>query len=130
MCPMVRRKIIPYNPKLKMLARNLRNNSTFSEIILWHELKGKKMRGYDFHRQKPLLNYIADFYCCELYLVIELDGITHIFDEVAERDERKEKNLSKFGIKVLRFYDDEVLNDMENVLREIEAYIDDFERGA
>ena len=125
---MVRRKIIPYNSKLKGLARNLRNNSTFSEIILWHELKGKKMRGYDFHRQKPLLNYIADFYCCELYLVIELDGITHIFDEVAERDERKERDLSKFGIKVLRFYDDEVLKDMENVLREIEAYIDDFER--
>jgi len=72
----VRREIIPYNPKLKELARELRNNSTKSEIILWKELKGKFEGKYDFHRQKPLDNYIADFYCHELKLVIEIDGET------------------------------------------------------
>ena len=59
---MERRQIIPYNPKLKEIARQLRNNSTLSEVLLWLELKGKKMRGYDFHRQKPIDNYIVDFF--------------------------------------------------------------------
>lgn len=77
----MKRKIIPYNPNLKELARKLRNNSTQSEIRLWQYLKGKQMMGYDFHRQKPLLNYIADFFCHELALVIELDGYTHQFEE-------------------------------------------------
>jgi very-short-patch-repair endonuclease len=67
-----RRKIIPYNPKLKEYARQLRNNSTRSEIILWKYLKGKQMLGYDFHRQKPIDNYIVDFFCSELMLAIEL----------------------------------------------------------
>ena len=57
------RKIIPYNANLKQLVRKLRNDSTLGEILLWKELSGKKFFGYDFHRQKPLLNYIADFYC-------------------------------------------------------------------
>lgn len=76
-----RREIIPYNPKLKELARQLRNNSTRSEIILWQHLKGKQMMGYDFHRQKPIDNFILDFFCYELMLGIELDGYTHLFIE-------------------------------------------------
>ncbi|GAB4243523.1 MAG: hypothetical protein Tsb0034_21430 [Ekhidna sp.] len=89
------RKIIPYNPKLKELARYLRNNSTQSEILLWKYLKGKHMHGYDFHRQKPLLNYIADFYCYELKLVIELDSYTHKFEEAVKKDLKKKETLSK-----------------------------------
>lgn len=54
------RKIIPYNSQLKQLAKNLRNDSTLGEVLLWNELKGKKFSNFDFHRQKPLLNYIAD----------------------------------------------------------------------
>jgi very-short-patch-repair endonuclease len=83
----MRRKIILYNPKLKELARKLRNDSTKSEIRLWQQLKGKQLFGYDFHRQKSLLNYIADFYCYELNLVIELDCYSHQFEEVVEKDE-------------------------------------------
>ncbi|MEX0360394.1 MAG: endonuclease domain-containing protein, partial [Allomuricauda sp.] len=67
---MARRKIIPYNPKLKELARQLRNNSTKAEIILWQKLKRKQLHGYDFHRQKPIDNYILDFFCHELMLGI------------------------------------------------------------
>ena len=119
-----KRKIIPYNPKLKELARQLRNNSTKSEIRLWKYLKGKQMKGYDFHRQKPLLEYIADFYCAELNLVIELDGYSHQLEEVAIKDKAKEQALNHVGIKVLRFQDSEVLNDIDNVLRSIEGYID------
>lgn len=123
-----RRKIIPYNPKLKELARQLRNNSTKSEIFLWQFLNGKQMRGYDFHRQKPIDNFIIDFFCNELMLAIELDGYTHQLDEVFEKDQIKNKKLNELGIFVLRFHDSEALDDAYNVLREIESYIDEFER--
>lgn len=119
----MKRKIIPYNPKLKDLARKLRNDSTKSEIKLWMELKGKQIYGYDFQRQKPLLNYIVDFYCNELELVIELDGYSHQFEEVVIKDENKEAELKKYGLTIFRFNDDEVMNDMSNVLRTIEQYI-------
>ncbi|WKZ20402.1 MAG: DUF559 domain-containing protein [Candidatus Jettenia sp. CY-1] len=68
---------IYYNPKLKALSRELRKNSTLSEILLWNKLKARKMRGYQFMRQKPIDNYIADFYCSKLRLVIEIDGNSH-----------------------------------------------------
>ena len=87
------------------------------------ELKGKQIYGYDFQRQKPLLNYIVDFYCNELELVIELDGYSHQFEEVVIKDENKETELKKYGLTIFRFNDDEVINDMSNVLRTIEQYI-------
>ncbi len=83
--------------------------------------------GYDFHRQKPLLEYIADFYCYELELVIELDGYTHNFEEVLASDETKQKALENLGLTVMRFADPEVLYDINNVLRTIENYILDRE---
>ena len=121
------RKIIPYNPKLKEFARQLRNKSTKSEIYLWKHLKGKQLMGYDFHRQKPLDNYIVDFFCHELMLAIELDGYTHQLEETMEKDEKKEKRLNELGVNVLRFQDGEVYNDVENVIRVIEAYIAKYE---
>ena len=122
------RQIIPYNPKLKQLARNLRNKSTKSEIILWQYLKGKQVHGYDFHRQKPIDNYILDFFCQELMLGIELDGYTHIFEEIIDKDKKKEERLKQIGITILRFDDDEVYYTLENVLRTIEGYIETYER--
>ena len=124
----MKRKIIPYNPKLKLLARELRNNSTKSEIILWGKLKGKKCNGYDFHRQKPIDNYILDFYCDELLVGIEIDGYSHEFLEVQKKGTKKEKRMNDFGITILRFTDEQVLKDMENVLRAIEFYIYEFEK--
>ncbi|RED96140.1 uncharacterized protein DUF559 [Marinoscillum furvescens DSM 4134] len=96
--------------------------------MLWRYLKGKQMKGYDFHRQKPLLNYIAEFYCAELSLVIELDGCSHTFEEVQEKDRIKEEELASVGVKVLRFEDKEVFTDIHNVLRTIEGYIEEYER--
>ena len=84
------------------------------------------MMGFDFHRQKPLLNYIADFFCHELKLVIELDGYTHRFEVVAEKDDLKQQALEDIGLTVIRFADIEVLHDINNVLRTIENYILDF----
>ena len=115
---------IHYNPKLKDLAKNLRNNSTRAEIILWNHLKGKKLKGYDFHRQKPIENFIVDFFCNKLILAIELDGYTHGFEEVLVKDEIKEKRLTDLGVTVLRFTDRDVIDNMESVLKSIEDSID------
>ena len=87
------------------------------------------MYGYDFHRQKPLLNYIADFYCAELDLVIELDGRSHTFEEVVAKDEIRTSELEAVGLTVLRFSDDEVMKDIDNVLRTISIYIEEFEEN-
>ena len=72
---------LKYNPKLKHLARKLRKNSTLSEVLLWNELKGKKLMGIDFHRQKPIGTFILDFFSPDLMLVIEIDGITHAYKQ-------------------------------------------------
>ncbi len=123
-----KRKIIPYNPKLKELARQLRNNSTKAEIILWLKLKGKQIHGYDFHRQKPIDNYILDFFCHELMLGIEVDGYSHELIDVYYKDQKKEKKMNELGVSVLRFTDDQVLKDMFNVLLVIEDYIYRYEK--
>ena len=120
---MARRKIIPYNPKLKELARQLRNNSTKAEIILWQKLKRKQLHGYDFHRQKPIDNYILDFFCHELMLGIEVDGYSHQLVEVFKKDKIKESLMLELGISLLRFSDEQVVKDMDNVLRAIGDYI-------
>ncbi len=125
---MAKRKIIPYDPKLKELARQLRNYSTNTEIVLWLKLKGNKIYGYDFHRQKTIDSYILDFFCYELMLGIEVDGYSHEFLEVYNKDTVKEKRMNQLGITVLRFTNEQVLKDMENVLRAIEFYIIEYEK--
>ena len=126
---MQKKKTIYYNPILKKFARALRNNSTETEIYLWLKLKGKQMYGYDFHRQKPIDNFIVDFFCQELMLAIEVDGYSHEFLEVYNKDTIKEKRLNALGIEVLRFSDEEVLKDMENVIAAIEYYILEYEKS-
>jgi len=96
---------IPYNKKLNQRARELRNKSTLSERILWNYLKGRKL-GYLFNRQKPLHNYIVDFYCQELKLVIEIDGGIHEYQN--EDDNVRQRQLETYGIRFLRFTSSEV----------------------
>ena len=120
------RKIIPYNPRLKQLARKLRNNSTKSEIMLWHYLKGKQRKGFDFHRQKPIGNFVVDFFCHELMLAIELDGASHWEEKTINRDGEKTICLHKLGIQVLRFEDEMVFDDIDEVIEIIDTYIKDY----
>ena len=122
---MSRRKIIPYNPKLKTLARDLRNNSTLSEILLWKKLKGKQMMGYDFHRQKPLDNYIVDYFCNELMLAIEIDGRSHHHKML--NDKKRQDKLEALGVRFLRFSDYEVKRNLDDVVRVVEAKIIEIE---
>ena len=68
---------IHYNPDLKQRSKELRKNATYSEKLLWKHLRSRQLLGYQFMRQKPIYNYIVDFYCSALKLVIEIDGITH-----------------------------------------------------
>jgi very-short-patch-repair endonuclease len=120
---MKRRKIIPYNPKLKEYARKLRNDSTFTEILLWDYLKRKRMRGYDFDRQRAIDNYIVDFYCKDLMLAIEIDGESHY--GIEGRDVLRDKRLKQLGVTVLRFDDTEMRCDVEKVVNAIEKWIDE-----
>ena len=120
---MKKRKIIPYNPKLVSLAKKLRKNMTLSEVLLWQELKGKQMLGYDFDRQRPIDEYIVDFYCKELQLAIEIDGESHSTEKVAKNDIIRQRRLEELGVNVLRFDDLEVKTEMKYVLNAIYDWI-------
>jgi very-short-patch-repair endonuclease len=123
----MKRQIIPYNPNLKELARILRKSMTYSEVKLWNRLKSFQMMGYDFDRQRPMLNYIVDFYCKDIFLVIEVDGITHHDEHVFLKDEIREEELAEYGITVLRFNALDVVNRIEMVLKVIENWLLDYE---
>jgi len=119
---MKRRQIIPYKPHLKELARKLRNNSTKTEVLLWNEIKKKKMQGYDFDRQRPIDDYIVDFYCKDLKLAIEIDGESHIGEE--EFDKVRQERLESLGVRFLRFNSLDVFYNLDKVVKEIEKWVD------
>ena len=123
---MKRNKLIYYNPELKQKARRLRNESTFSEILLWLKIKGKTF-GYEFHRQVPIDEYIVDFYCHELHLAIEVDGSSH--DNKFEYDLKRQRKLESLGVRFIRFEDIDVKRRMNDVLRALEIVISEVENG-
>jgi len=112
-----------YNKSLKNPARNLRNNSTKAEIRLWSELLRAKQTGHTFSRQRPVLNYIADFLCKNLKLIIELDGFSHEFEQQWKKNKKRQNELENAGFKILRFSDDDVMNDLRNVETEIMHWV-------
>jgi very-short-patch-repair endonuclease len=116
-------KIIPYNPKLKALANKLRKDMTFGEVLLWNELKEDQMLGFDFDRQRCIDNYIVDFYCKELMLAIEINGMSHDNEESFIKDNLRQKRLENLGVKFIRFSEADVKYDMENVMRAISGDI-------
>jgi very-short-patch-repair endonuclease len=105
----MRYQIIHYNPKLKELARQLRNNMTPGEISLWKYVKGKQMMGYDFDRQRPIDEFIVDFYCKQLMLAIEIDGSSLDSEEAQKRDRQRQARLESLGVRFLRFTGNGVL---------------------
>ena len=116
---------VRYNPELKQRARDLRKQGVLSEVLLWNQLKGRKLRGYQFMRQKPIGAYIVDFYCSKLRLVIEIDGESH--SDKFDYDMRRQQFLESMGLTVLRFNDTEVKKDMDNVMRAIGGWMADRE---
>uniref|UniRef100_UPI0040486D7B endonuclease domain-containing protein n=1 Tax=Algoriphagus sp. TaxID=1872435 RepID=UPI0040486D7B len=118
---------LPYNKSLREFSRDLRSHSTLSEILLWQKLRASQFRGYAFNRQKPLGNYIVDFYCRKTNLVIEIDGGSHDYEEAVVEDGKRQQILEELGVSFLRFSDLEVKNVMAFVLGEIGYFFDDFE---
>jgi len=107
------------NGKLYEFSRELRQVETEPEKTLWELLRNKKLNGLKFRRQHPLGNYIADFYCHEKKLVIELDGAIHDTKENIDYDKRRTQQLNEEGIIVVRFRNEEVMTDIEAVIKKI-----------
>lgn len=109
----------PYNKNLKQASRDLRNNMTDAEKLLWSRLRHKQILGLQFYRQKPILNFIVDFYCPSANLVIECDGGQHYTDEGLEADRVRDEALGELGLIVLRFDNLQVLNEIDAVVERV-----------
>ncbi len=113
-----------YNKNLKIFARENRKQMTQAEVYIWENiLRRKQLYNLKFLRQRPIDNYIVDFMCKEINLIIEIDGLTHSFEEVFQNDLIREKKLIELGFKIIRFNDEEVLKDLDNVFRVLENFL-------
>lgn len=112
---------LPVNKSLRLRARELRKNSTLSEVLLWKYLKQKRANGFDFDRQKVIGNYIVDFYCAKLKLVIEVDGDSH--NDKYIYDANRDKYLRSLGLTVLHIEDWDVKFRIDSVIYSIETMI-------
>jgi very-short-patch-repair endonuclease len=110
-------------PDLFRLANQMRKNSTEAERILWSRLKKFRVKGFVFRRQHPIHIFIADFYCHRIKLVIEVDGGVHNNEQSMERDDGRTGELERFGIKVIRFTNEQVLSNVDIVTGQISNII-------
>ncbi len=111
--------MLKYNTRLKSFSRQLRTNMTDAEQLLWKYIRRKQLCDIQFYRQKPIGNYIVDFYAPAAKLVVELDGGQHFFDEHLKRDQKRDAYLASMHLKVLRFDNGQVLKSLRDVLEEI-----------
>jgi very-short-patch-repair endonuclease len=107
------------------IARNLRKNQTQAEILLWSKLRSRNLSGCKFRRQHPIDNVILDFYCCKTHLAIEIDGGHHADEAIMKNDEERTAYLNQKGIKLIRFWNHDVLENLDDVLAEIDATLQD-----
>ena len=111
-----------YNKNLKQASRDLRNNMTDAEKLLWSRLRNKQILGLQFYRQKPILNFIVDFYYPAANLVIECDGGQHFTKEGLEVDRVRDEALAQLGLKVLRFDNGQVMGRIDDVVEVVYRY--------
>jgi very-short-patch-repair endonuclease len=111
--------MLRYDPRLKGRARSLRANLTDAEQRLWARLRRKQILGVQFYRQKPIGNYIADFYAPVVGLIVEVDGSQHFNPLQAQYDKRRTAYLKQLDLQVLRFTDRQVLLELDSVMEEI-----------
>jgi very-short-patch-repair endonuclease len=114
--------VIPYNKNLKDLAKGLRGNLTEAERRLWTRIRLKHL-GYVFYRQKPIGDYIVDFYCPKAMLVVEVDGGRHFTENTASNDRVRDEYMRSLGLTVLRFSNSEVLKNAGGVAEKIYEYL-------
>jgi very-short-patch-repair endonuclease len=110
-------------PELFRYAQDMRKNPTEGEKMLWEVLRKFRSSGYIFRRQHPFDLFIADFYCHKLKLVIEVDGDIHNTEQAMEHDDGRSAELERFGLKVIRFTNHQVLNETERVTSYIQNFI-------
>ena len=115
--------MLPYNGNLKEYSRQLRENMTDAERHLWAKIRMKQLKGCQFYRQKPIGDYIVDFFCNRAKLVVEVDGGQHFSEEMAGYARIRDEYMSSLGLKVMRFTNAEVLKDIEGVVERIEGEI-------
>jgi very-short-patch-repair endonuclease len=111
--------MLPYNKKLKNLARDLRKNMTDAERRLWSKIRRKQLKKFQFYRQKNIGDFIVDFYCPAAKLIVELDGGQHYSKENILKDEARDKFLNGLGFRVLRFSNSDVFKNIEGIVKEI-----------
>ncbi|MBU2036904.1 endonuclease domain-containing protein [Patescibacteria group bacterium] len=112
--------LFKYKKNLKSSSRKLRHETTDAERLLWRKIRCKQLSGYQFNRQKPIDNFIVDFYCCRAMLAIEIDGGQHYEEEYQKKDKLRDDRLKQLGIKVLRFTNLDVLKNIDGVVMRIE----------
>ncbi|UPT68400.1 MAG: endonuclease domain-containing protein [Sphingobacteriales bacterium JAD_PAG50586_3] len=116
-------------PKIIDNANNLRQNMTGAEKHLWSRIRRKQVYGARFRKQHPIDFFILDFYCHELLLGIEVDGVIHASVEAKEYDEGRTFELERYGIRIIRFTNDDVLNKIDDVIKQIENTIAEIKRS-
>ena len=112
------------SPRLFHFARENRKRATEAEKILWFHLRNAKCRGVKFRRQHPIDNFIADFYCPKARLIIELDGDYHQEIGQTQYDEGRTYELQELNLRVIRFKNSEVVNEIEKVIDAIATMLD------
>ncbi|HEX9731907.1 MAG TPA: endonuclease domain-containing protein [Thermoanaerobaculia bacterium] len=112
--------MLPFNRDHKERARELRKNTTDAERLLWSEVRRKQIFGAQFFRQKPIDQYVVDFYCPAAQLVVEVDGEQHREEDHEEGDRIRDRALRALGLTVLRFSNAGVLQRRDAVVTEIE----------
>ena len=112
------------NPAQLQFAKQLRTNLTECERLLWRRLRNRQLSGFKFRRQHPLPPYVLDFYCAELMLVVELDGGQHYDEAGLEKDRLRTDYLERQDLRMLRFSNLDVLQNLEGVLAEIVCWIE------
>jgi len=115
--------MLPFNKNLRGFARELRKNMTDVERYLWTKIRGRQLKDYQFYRQKNIGNYIVDFYCPAVKLIIEIDGGQHYSEEGTEKDKVRDSYLARLGFIVLRFSDREVFKNIDGVLERIYKHL-------
>ena len=111
--------MLNYNPNNKNNARLLRKNMTDAERLIWSRVRRKQILDVQFYRQKPIENFIVDFYAPKIKLVVEIDGSQHFEPEHCQRDKERDAVLNALGLQVLRFDNHAVLSNIENVMESL-----------
>jgi very-short-patch-repair endonuclease len=115
--------MLPFDRKLKPLARNLRTNMTDAEQLIWSKIRRKQISDSHFYRQKNIGHYIVDFYCPKGKLIVEVDGGQHLEKVGMKKDQERDRYLQKLGLTVLRFSDIDVLKNIDGVIERINEHI-------